>query len=122
GTTARTAMEAMIGPGDSGGGLFDKNGMLLGITSFIWGLDGNANSDYGDVGGWTNVASYYDWINCIVGGGGATCAVAGAAVARLGGAALDAGGLLVPAPASLALFGLGLGALAALRRRRGRSL
>src|SRR5262249_32992881 len=66
GTNKRTVMEAMIAPGDSGGGLFDKLGNLIGITSFIWGLDGNANSDYGDVGGWTSVSYWSNWITCVL--------------------------------------------------------
>src|SRR5262245_29068480 len=53
GSSVPLSMEAMIGPGDSGGGLFELlNGhnYLTGITSFGWGrLDGNPDSDYGDV-------------------------------------------------------------------------
>jgi hypothetical protein len=59
GSAVPHALEAMIAPGDSGGGLFIPCGSagyaddcLAGITSFGWGrLDGDPNSDFGDVGG-----------------------------------------------------------------------
>ena len=118
GTTQRTAMEAMIAPGDSGGGLFDKLGNLIGITSFIWGLDGNANSDYGDVGGWTSVSYWSSWITCVIGTtDGSGCGGTSIAVASLGGADISETSVAVPEPGSLGLLGLGLGALL-LRRRR----
>ena len=73
GSKTPLALEAMIAPGDSGGGLFETIGgvnYLTGITSFGWGRrDGNPDSDYGDVGGWTRVSMFNAWIDSIIGGG-----------------------------------------------------
>ena len=70
GSKSPLAHESLIAPGDSGGGLFeDFNGqsLLTGITSFGWGrLDGNSNSDYGDVGGWTRVTYFNSWIDSVI--------------------------------------------------------
>src|SRR5262245_11612237 len=74
GDRAPIAFESMIAPGDSGGGLFELlNGrnVLTGITSFGWGrLDGNPDSDYGDVAGWTRLTYFNSWIDSVMGGGG----------------------------------------------------
>lgn len=67
--------EAMIAPGDSGGGLFiDSNGqwMVAGINSYVSGgqtSDVNTSSDgsVGDVAGATRVSSYAQWIEQAVG-------------------------------------------------------
>lgn len=62
--------EYMIAPGDSGGGLFiNVNGQyqLAGVNSFGWGrLDGNPDSDYGDVCGETRVSSFNSWIDSVI--------------------------------------------------------
>jgi hypothetical protein len=72
GSASRLPLEAMIAPGDSGGGLFEVIGgysYLTGITSFGWGrLDGNPDSDYGDAGGWTRVSSFNSWIDSVLSG------------------------------------------------------
>ncbi|MFM8718618.1 MAG: trypsin-like serine protease [Chthoniobacterales bacterium] len=66
GSTSPLALEYLSAPGDSGGGLFITEGVntyLLGITSFGWGYtDGVANSDYGDLAGFTSVRSFQTWI------------------------------------------------------------
>jgi len=112
GTTTRTVMEAIVAPGDSGGALFDAEGELLGITSFIWGLDGNSNSDFGDVGGWSRVAFYREWIDCVL-AGSAVCGSSTFGAVTVG--AVE--GLLnrarVPEPSVLVLFGLALAGLLA---------
>lgn len=59
-------LEYLIAPGDSGGGLFVPTGdgwLLAGVHSFIMGLDGNPDSDYGDISGHTRVSVFNDWID-----------------------------------------------------------
>lgn len=71
GSSTPLGMEYLIAPGDSGGGVFiQENGIdyLAGINSFGWGkLDGNPDSDYGDVSGATRVSIYNKWIDSIIG-------------------------------------------------------
>ncbi|MEM1446355.1 MAG: trypsin-like serine protease [Planctomycetota bacterium] len=67
GSSQRTELEYLIAPGDSGGGLFlyDEeiaDWTLAGINSFGMGLDGNPDSDFGDVSGQVRVSSHTDWI------------------------------------------------------------
>ncbi|MEM7578000.1 MAG: trypsin-like serine protease [Planctomycetota bacterium] len=67
GSSQRTELEYLIAPGDSGGGLFlyDESvadWTLAGINSFGMGLDGNPDSDFGDVSGQVRVSSHTDWI------------------------------------------------------------
>lgn len=62
--------EAMITPGDSGGGLFVEQGgdwLLAGINSFVtrWSatdIDTEPDGSLGDIGVATRVSSYTDWI------------------------------------------------------------
>ncbi|MEM1097475.1 MAG: trypsin-like serine protease [Planctomycetota bacterium] len=68
GSSQRTELEYLIAPGDSGGGLFlyDEelaDWTLAGINSFGYGLDGNPDSDFGDVSGQVRVSSHTDWID-----------------------------------------------------------
>ncbi len=60
-------LEAMINPGDSGGGWFMSDGGALRLThisSGIWGnLDGVADGSYGDIAMGVNISSHWDWIN-----------------------------------------------------------
>lgn len=58
----KTALECLITPGDSGGGLFiDKK--LAGIHSCVFASDGLTDSNYGDESGHTRISYYIDWIN-----------------------------------------------------------
>jgi hypothetical protein len=61
-------LEYLIAPGDSGGPVFIPGGdgwVLAGVHSFVMGLDGYANSDYGDISGHTRVSAFDDWIGYV---------------------------------------------------------
>ena len=60
--TRKTALEFMITPGDSGGGLFIGN-ELAGISSFLMSTDGKANGTYTDEAAFTRVSLYVDWVH-----------------------------------------------------------
>jgi len=52
--------------GDSGGGVFltaDSTTYLAGVISFVAAIDGNGNSDYGDLTGFGRVSAFNNWIN-----------------------------------------------------------
>ena len=128
GSSSSLLLESLIAPGDSGGGLFTSCGTssylddcLVGITSFGWGrLDGNPDSDYGDVGGFTRVSSFISWINSIIGlpsSGGGGGGKGGGPKPR-GTAGLEATAVEVPEPVTFSVFGAGLLGALALRRRR----
>ncbi len=125
-------LEAMIASGDSGGGLFINDALcedtpcLAGITSFGWGrLDGDPNSDFGDVGGFTRVSALYDWIMSVIsppdsggsGGGGTGNGKKGGPKAKTGNSFV-ATSVNVPEPGTLTIFGLGLAGLGLMRRRK----
>ena len=120
GSASPLSLEALIAPGDSGGGLFEDIGghsYLTGITSFGWGrLDGDPNSDYGDVGGWTRVTYFNSWIDSVL--SGATGGVGGGKPRKGTGLDMQETAVSVPAPATLALLGLGLAGLGLSRRRK----
>lgn len=74
GSSTQLALEYLIAPGDSGGGLFinvDGTDYLAGVHSFYGatGLNGDTvtNGDYGDIQGSTRVSSYVDWISATTG-------------------------------------------------------
>jgi len=58
----KTALELLIAPGDSGGGLFIGNS-LAGLASFVAAPKGEkADSDYGDLAAFARVSTHVDWI------------------------------------------------------------
>lgn len=57
-----TALEFMIGSGDSGGGLF-INGKLAGINSCIMVEGRSPSSKYGEESGFTRISKFVEWIN-----------------------------------------------------------
>ena len=71
GSNLPLALEYLSAPGDSGGGLFitqNSQTFLVGVTSFGWGIrDGLANSDYGDLAGFTSTTAYASWISSVTG-------------------------------------------------------
>lgn len=71
GSNLPLALEYLSAPGDSGGGLFitqNSQTFLVGVTSFGWGYtDGVANSDYGDLAGFTSTTAYAGWISSVTG-------------------------------------------------------
>ena len=131
GSSSPLDLEALISPGDSGGGLFlDIGGInyLAGVNSFGWGiLDGDPNSDYGDAAGFTRVSSFVDWIMSYVNGSGGSTSGGGGGKNGGGGGGTHGGGhsknsfrvaVQVPEPGTLGMFGLGLAGLVLMGRRR----
>lgn len=121
--------EGMIAPGDSGGGLFVPCGSitsysddcLAGITSFGWGrLDGDPNSDFGDVAGYTRVSPFLSWIYSFIGapssggGGGGK----GGPKPRGGSGLMATAVVDVPEPVTLSLFVAGFAGTIVMRRRK----
>jgi V8-like Glu-specific endopeptidase len=93
-------LEGSTAPGDSGGGVFiDVSGStyLAGVTSLGASIDGQTNSDYGDIFASTRVSQFLDWISSSTGGeaGGG------------GGAAPEPATLGFGAAAALALYATG---------------
>jgi hypothetical protein len=59
------ALEGLIAPGDSGGGVFATVGgvtYLMGVNSFGSASDGILNSDYGDTAGIVSACDFLSWI------------------------------------------------------------
>lgn len=62
-------LEYLPATGDSGGAAFVNVGgqeQLAGVVSFVQTMDGQADSDYGDVSGFTRVSQFADWINSTI--------------------------------------------------------
>jgi hypothetical protein len=57
----KTALEFIIAPGDSGGGLFIGN-KLAGIHSCVMSIGKNPDSRYGHQSGHTRISDHVDWI------------------------------------------------------------
>jgi hypothetical protein len=63
-------LEGLIGPGDSGGGVFINVGgkaYLAGVNSFAGAYDGKVDSDYGDISGHVRVSAFNSWIDSVIG-------------------------------------------------------
>ncbi len=59
-------LEGLITARDSGGGWYvEENGVtyLIGVTSFLSAADGNANADYGDIGGAARIGRQLDFFD-----------------------------------------------------------
>ena len=67
GSTVPLNLEAMINPGDSGGGWFMNDGGALRLTHISSGIKGNlddiGDGSYGDLAMGVNISSHWDWIN-----------------------------------------------------------
>lgn len=111
-------LEALIAPGDSGGGLFetiDGRQYLTGITSFGWGiLDGDPNSNYNDAAGWTRVSAFNSWIDAVTGGQ----ALSSFSTKFSGGVGAPFAVAEVPEPSAWGMLVAGFGMLGFLARRR----
>jgi hypothetical protein len=110
-------LEGLIASGDSGGALFIDSAtgpLLAGVTSFGAAWDGKVNSDYGDIGGFMRVSKLNSWIDSII-GKSPMLSPTGLAIDPAGGTLSAAA---VPEPATLALLGLGLAAVAARRQKK----
>jgi len=62
-------LEGCVAYGDSGGGVFltaDSATYLAGVISFVAAIDGNGNSDYGDLTGFGRVSAFNDWISTAI--------------------------------------------------------
>jgi len=119
GSAKPLALEGLIAPGDSGGGLFitTRDGtFLVGVHSFVAAWDGNPNSDYGDISGHVRVSAFNSWINDVI----ANWPNIGSASASSIGA--QSAAAAVPEPSTLALLAAGVVALSGLRAFKSRRL
>jgi S1-C subfamily serine protease len=120
-------LEYLIAPGDSGGGVFNEDGLLIGIHSFTASVDGLTNSDYGDISGHIWVPFFNDWIDSVIsgtGGGGDDGPGGGPpggvppGQAKKGNATLNLTGAPVPEPSTWLLLASGCICLFGARWRR----
>ncbi len=116
---AETDLEYLAAPGDSGGGMFiDNNGTweLAGVNSFIAGLDGNPDSNYGDWQGGVRVGHFNDWIDEVLDGSITLTAGGATGTGYVVNGAMHAASDEIPEPTALVL--LVAGSMAISRRRR----
>lgn len=57
----KTLLDYLIGPGDSGGGMFIDE-KLAGINCCVLSTDGKPDADYDDESGFMRISQYRDWI------------------------------------------------------------
>jgi secreted trypsin-like serine protease len=114
--------EGLTAQGDSGGGLFINN-VLAGITSFGRApYDGNINSSYGDLAGFTRVASHISWINNVLAGLVRPSALGFSAPTASGGLVAFSDSETVPEPSAvLGLLAIGILGAASSRWRTRKS-
>lgn len=60
--STKSNLEFLITHGDSGGGVF-IDGVLVGINSYVYTKDGNANSSWNDKAGHTRISLFREWID-----------------------------------------------------------
>jgi len=119
GSAKPLALEGLIAPGDSGGGLFitTRDGtFLVGVHSFVAAWDGNPNSDYGDISGHVRVSAFNSWIDSVISSGASISSASASSDGPQSAAAA------VPEPSTIALLAAGTMAFVGLRRFKSRRL
>jgi hypothetical protein len=120
--TAETALEFLTAAGDSGGGVFVDDGggnmLLAGVSSFVVGLDGEHDSDYGD---WSGAMGLYfgnTWIDDVLAGDVDLLVSEATGIGQIIDGMMVATSNELPEPATVGL--LSVGALVLVRKRNKR--